>query len=221
MMNRFMIFTMAMFVVFVMADIALNIEDIEATNELKAMEMELVQSQTQDEVYMIKSEPDSRKEITVRYVESFDAANYLDDTDLPEEYQEYCMEAGNRYGIDGYLLMAMVERESDGEADASNAEGDSGLLQVNPKWHTERMARLGVSDLTDPGSNILVAADYLHELLEQNNYNLPLALMKYNMNHQRAEELISQGIYSDYASSVIKRSYELRFLKEGGEADDE
>ncbi len=198
-------------------DICLNIEDMRIQEEIREQESKLTNI---EKVYTVEAQP-VRQEVTVRCVESYDAASYLDDTDLSEEYQRYCRDVADKYSLDPYILMAMVERESNGKADACNLEGDSGLLQVNPRWHRERMKRLGVTDLSDPYSNILVAADYLHELLEDNGYNLPLALMKYNMNHERAEELVSQGIYSDYASSVIRRGYELRFLKEGGEADDE
>ena len=47
------------------------------------------------------------------------------------------------------------------------------------------MERLGVSDLTDPYSNILVAADYLEELFQKSDGDIYLVLMKYNMKHGR------------------------------------
>ena len=67
-----------------------------------------------------------------------------EETDIPEEYQNYCMEIGKQYHICPELLMAMIEQESSGRADVVNETGDTGLLQVNPKWHKERMERLGV-----------------------------------------------------------------------------
>lgn len=135
------------------------------------------------------------------------------DTWIAEEYQGYCRTIGTEYGICPELLMAMIERESSGNADAFNSAGDSGLLQVNQTWHYERMKELGVTDLYDPYSNILVAADYLKELFEQDE-DLYIVLMKYNMNHSTAEMLHKQGNYSDYAIEVAERACELERLHE-------
>lgn len=108
--------------------------------------------------------------------------------------------------------MAMIEQESSGRADVVNETGDTGLLQVNPKWHKERMERLGVSDLTDPYSNILVAADYLEELFQKSDGDIYLVLMKYNMKHGRAEELFYKGKFSEYSVLVEHRARELQEL---------
>ena len=115
--------------------------------------------------------------------------------------------------------MAMIEQESSGRADIVNSAGDTGLLQVNPAWHRERMERLGVSDLTDPHSNILVAADYLEELFQESDGDIYLVLMKYNMKHGRAEELFYKGKFSEYSVLVEHRARELQELhdiKAGG-----
>lgn len=136
-----------------------------------------------------------------------------EDTYIPEEYQRYCVEIGEIYNICPELLMAMMERESSGRKNASNSAGDSGLLQVNPKWHYDRMERFGVTDLYDPYSNILVAADYLAELFKQNG-DLYLVLMKYNMVHSTAEDLFEKGVYSEYAIEVSERAWELETLHE-------
>lgn len=136
-----------------------------------------------------------------------------EDTWITEEYQEYCVEIGGKYNICPELLIAMIERESNGKARASNSAGDTGLLQVNPRWHYSRMERLGIVDLYDPYSNITVAADYLAELFKQND-DLYLVLMKYNMDPKTAEELCRQGNYSEYAMEVSERAWELEKIHE-------
>lgn len=166
------------------------------------------------------AETTEAREVVVRHVDSFDASAYLTDTFLSEECQAACRKAAARYGLDPYLLMAMVEKESSGDPDVESPDGDIGLLQVNPKWHLDRMERMGVSDLTDPEGNIMVAADYFRELLNGNKQNTALALMKFNMNHARAEELIDRGIISEYAQEVMERAYELRFLRERSGSDE-
>lgn len=143
-----------------------------------------------------------------------------EDTWIAEEYRQYCREIGQLYNICPELLMAMIEQESSGNPEVVSKGGDTGLLQVNAKWHGDRMKKLGVTDLTDAYSNILVAADYLHQLFEENGDDLYLVLMKYNMKHSRAEELFAAGIYSDYAVDIAERSWELEVIHEKEESHD-
>lgn len=63
--------------------------------------------------------------------------------------------------------MAVIERESSGRPTVVSDMGCVGLMQVNPRFHSERMKRLGVTDLTDIDGNIHVGTDYLMELFEK------------------------------------------------------
>lgn len=85
-----------------------------------------------------------------------------------------------RYGLDSRIIKALIEEESGW---LSSAEGDNGksvgLMQIQKRWHKERMKRLGVNDLYDPEQNITVGCDILSELL--NKYgNYTDALSAYN-----------------------------------------
>lgn len=130
---------------------------------------------------------------------------------IPEEYIQYCEEIGAEYNICPELLMSIVEKESGGKPELTGAAGEIGLMQVIPKYHTERMKELGHPDLYDAYDNILVGADYLRELFEEYE-DTYLVLMCYNMGESRAIELYDQGIYSDYAVSVCDRSAQLEEL---------
>ena len=88
---------------------------------------------------------------------------YYEDTYIKAEYVEICEEVGEEYNICPELLMALIEKESSGKADAQNGSC-KGLCQVSEKWHSGRMERLGVTDIYDPEGNIRLAADYLTEL---------------------------------------------------------
>ena len=129
------------------------------------------------------------------------------DTYISREVQAACIKYGEEYSICPELLMAMCEKESSGRPNAVNGSC-KGLLQINEKYHKERMVRLGVTDLYDIESNVNVAADYLLELFEENE-DIYLVLMKYNMGSAAAERLYNQGIYSKYAISIAERSEEL------------
>lgn len=68
------------------------------------------------------------------------------------------------------------------ETNYRNLVGDNGrsfgYMQVQPRWHSDRMERLGVTDLMDPLSNFRVGCDFLAELLDR--YPLANALAYYN-----------------------------------------
>lgn len=77
------------------------------------------------------------------------------------------------------MVYAVIEVESRWQADLVGDRGESfGLGQVQPKWHRERMAKLGVTDLLNPYDNSLVVIDILDELMGK--YGLEGALNAYN-----------------------------------------
>lgn len=118
-----------------------------------------------------------------------------------EDIIAYTDEIGERYNICPELIQAVIERESHYNPDATN--GDCvGLMQVSEKWHTDRMERLGVTDLYDPYSNILVGTDYLAELWRETSSkgygdDLYYVLMRYNMTADSANRLYRDEVYSE------------------------
>ena len=133
-------------------------------------------------------------------------ASEVQDTWICEEYQEYIYDISEDYCVSPELIMAIVEHESSGKAHVSNGNC-KGLMQVYEKYHRDRMARLGVYDLYDPYSNILVGIDYLMELAAEHN-DLPLVLMIYNGSSD-AMKRAETGNYTAYASGIMKRAEEL------------
>lgn len=120
---------------------------------------------------------------------------------------EYTEEIGQQYGICPELLQAIAERESSLRIYATNGNC-KGLMQISEKWHKDRMERLGVTDIYDAYGNILLAADYIAELAEQND-DLYYVLMRYNMKRSTAKKLYEAGEYSKYAIGIVERSAEL------------
>lgn len=120
---------------------------------------------------------------------------------------QYTEEIGQQYGICPELLQAIAERESSLRIYATNGTC-KGLMQISEKWHRDRMERLGVENIYDAYGNILLAADYLVELAEENN-DLYYVLMRYNMKKSTADELYEAGEYTDYAISITERAEEL------------
>lgn len=132
-----------------------------------------------------------------------------DDVAIDIDTQEWLIDYCYNLNISPYLVMAICETESDCNPNAIGDNGDSiGIMQIQPKWHYERMMKLNVNDLTDTQGNIIVAVDYLLELFSKNQ-DLSWVLMAYNGGEAYANRLSEKGIISEYATKVINRCDEL------------
>ena len=120
-----------------------------------------------------------------------------------------CEEAG----IDPAVIIAMAEVESNYDSEALGDGGKSfGLMQIQPRWHSERMAALGVTDLLDPKQNVTVGIDILAELLAKYDGNIEMALVAYNAGPTGAyRHWFGRGVYtSEYSRKVLEISRELK-----------
>lgn len=85
--------------------------------------------------------------------------------------------AAERHHVDGLLLAAIVEVESDFSARAVSPQGALGLMQVIPDVAQD----YGVTgDLLDPYVNVEVGSRYVGGLLKDYKGNLEMALAAYN-----------------------------------------
>jgi hypothetical protein len=84
--------------------------------------------------------------------------------------------AADRWNLDPLLLAALVEAESSFCPAVTSPRGAVGLAQVLPT--TAQI--YGVSDLTDPATNLEVAAQYLARLMNRFDDDLGLVLAAYN-----------------------------------------
>lgn len=138
------------------------------------------------------------------------------DTWIPNEYLLYIKEISNQYHICPEMVMAIIEHESSGQADAVNG-GCKGLMQIYEKYHTDRMKRLDVADIYDPYGNILVGCDYLAELFNEYD-DMSVVLMKYNGTSDALTRTYEER--TEYAESIMKRTMELERLHEEKESSE-
>ena len=134
------------------------------------------------------------------------------DTWISDEYVEYIIEISNKYSVQPELIEAIIERESSGVSTATN-KSCKGLMQVNSVIHKKRMISLGVSDIYDPYSNILVGVDLFTEIAEKYD-DVAAALMHYH-GERNVESKLDRGHLSKYASDILERSHELEMLHYG------
>ena len=84
--------------------------------------------------------------------------------------------AARNTGVSTALLHSIIRAESNFDPMAVSTRGAVGLMQLMP--NTARL--YGVTDLTDPATNIDGGARFLADLLKQFNNNLELSLAAYN-----------------------------------------
>ena len=132
---------------------------------------------------------------------------------FPLEMQEYTYIICKEYEVDYSLIVAMIEIESGYKYDAVGKGGDIGYMQINQVWHTDRMERLGVTDLKNPYQNVRVGIDYMAELLGQ--YQTSVAVSAYNRGTRNdsgtgALDLADKGQYqTEYSEKVLARAAEI------------
>ena len=127
----------------------------------------------------------------------------LYDVPLDAELQLHIISESIKAGIDPEIIFAMAYRESSYNPKIIGDGGDSyGLLQIQPKWHSERMNKLGCTDLLDPYQNVIVGIDYLSEQLVRYDGHMGKALTAYNAGHY-------SGKVTNYAKTIIALAEEL------------
>ena len=133
----------------------------------------------------------------------------LYDVPLSEDLQIHIMKECEKSNICPAVVFAIIEQESGYNENTVGDDGESiGLMQIQKKWHLERMEKLGVTDLANPFQNVTVGIDYLLELFQE-KADVYWVLMAYNGGKAYATENWDAGNYSDYALEVSERAIEL------------
>lgn len=129
---------------------------------------------------------------------------------LVEPVEAAIRDGAEAAGIDPILIKAMIQKESQWNAGAMGDGGKSyGLMQIHKRFHTDRMARLGVTDLLDPVQNIKVGTDYLKELnAMSDDRGTNWLLMAYNMGPDQANKLWKKGTRSTAYTREISQIME-------------
>ena len=118
----------------------------------------------------------------------------VEDHPLSLENQMLLYGACLEMGVDYRLALAVVEQET-GYRNLMGDDGESaGYMQVQEKWHQERMALLGVDDLLDPEGNFRVGCHFLKECIDK--YGLEKGLGYYNSGKDQV---------TDYRREVLGR----------------
>jgi len=89
----------------------------------------------------------------------------------------------NVHSIPPTLILSLISVESGFNQFAKSHAGALGLTQVIPKWHRDRI-RSTINDkggdIWHPRNNISIGVNILNEYYSSSNYNMMIALQKYN-----------------------------------------
>lgn len=154
-----------------------------------------------------QAKAEEKPEITLQQVEPTQTM-MLFDCPLDLELQKHIVDTCGNYGIVPELVFAMIDQESDFDAAAMGDNGNSlGLLQIQQRYHKERMAKLGCTDLLDPFQNVQVGVDFLAELYDKYG-DIEMALVAYNCGVTGAKEnYFDHGQYwSVYSQEVLEQA---------------
>lgn len=119
-------------------------------------------------------------------------------------------------------VMAIAWKESLYQTDTIGDGGNSiGMMQINTRWNTDRMERLGVTDLTDPVQSAMVAVDLLRELagtFDSGISDTP-TLMAYNMGPTGARRAIDAGTYETTYTQEVTAMFQTYLQEMEGSHD--
>lgn len=134
------------------------------------------------------------------------------DVPLTEDLQDIIIDVSEERGVAPALVIAVIEKESGYNPDASGDNGRSqGLMQIWRSFHEKRMEKLGAANLYDPRDNVIVGIDILAEKLDKYE-DVEKALIAYNAGDAGAKKhYFSKGVYSNgYSRAVLKIAEEIR-----------
>lgn len=170
--------------------------------EEPVVETPTVSQDSEEDVSETVAEP--AETIVEGYVDHGCVEHVLYDIPLDDELQDYIIETSEERGVDPAIIIAMIKRESQFDIDVIGDKGKAfGLMQIHPRWHSDRMEKLGVTDLLDPYQNVTVGIDIMAELLDGGE-SVEWALMAYNGGYAHANRHIEAGTLSGYATDVLK-----------------
>lgn len=115
-------------------------------------------------------------------------------------YWPIMVQAGRRYGVDPYLIHAVVTVESDYNPTAISSMNACGLMQLMPETARE----LGVKFIFSPVQNIHGGTLYLRKMLDRFDGHLRQALYAYNAGPGAVERGRLGRETRSYADKVLK-----------------
>lgn len=149
---------------------------------------------------VIEGKPQSAGPITAQAAAEPTKAYY--DVPLDHDTQDYIFEVSEQYGVPSAVIVAIIERESGYDADATGSAGEQGYMQIHPCNNSWLKQEIGITDFYDPEQNILCGVYMLSGLFEKYG-TVNEVLMAYNCGEAGARRLWNNGITeTEYCTKI-------------------
>jgi len=124
----------------------------------------------------------------------------------PKNYEEVVKKYAKEYGIDEFIIYALIKAESNFKTDAVSNKGAVGLMQVIEPTAEEIANSLNYDEfeveyLKEPEINIQFGTKYFSDLFNYYN-NYLLAIAAYNAGIGNVEKWIEEGIIKEDGSDI-------------------
>ena len=130
---------------------------------------------------------------------------------LPIQYSEYVEASSEEFGLDKYLVYAIISTESGFDPAAESSKGAVGLMQLLPetaRWITEKYdLSCDPGALTDPETNIRIGCCYFSYLLSRFDGSTDLAVTAYNGGEGNVRQWLQNENYSSDGKTLYAIPY--------------
>ena len=150
----------------------------------------------------IKAESPKIIECEVSEVVTPEPKDYMLDIPLSCELQDELYKASVEFGVDYYVMVALIERETHFRNVIGDNGNSYGYCQIQPRWWYGLMAEIGATDLQIPRDNFRTACAIMARLTER-YHSIEGALVAYNRGHY-------YGSSTQYSRDVIANAERYR-----------
>lgn len=132
----------------------------------------------------------------------------------PLKYKDEVLTYSNKYGVDPYLIFAIINSESGFNKDAVSSKNAKGLMQITQETAKEINDEINSTDeltdtnIFDENINVEIGCKYFASLVDRYNGNYYLAICAYNAGIGNVNSWIDDGKVS---STLDTTNVELPF----------
>lgn len=140
-----------------------------------------------------------------------DMSDKINKTQYPIKYEHFVVDYSDKYGIDKYLVYAVMRTESKFDKMAVSSVGAKGLMQLTDETARDCAKKMGIKDfktdsLFDPETNIHLGCYYLASLLGKYGDETN-ALAAYNCGPKNVDEWLKDKAYTNANGTLINIPY--------------
>ncbi len=125
-------------------------------------------------------------------------------TYFPLKYYNIVLVKSSKYGLDPFLVMAIIKAESNFDPNAISKVGAIGLMQLMPQTADYVSKKLGYIDyqISDPAMNVEMGCWYIANLMETYKGDVEGVLAAYNGGNYDKKTLMKNMSIKSYVKKV-------------------